>query len=148
MGVPKLNLKVVTPERVLHEGEIDQATLPTAMGQITVLPHHIPLVSNLVPGEIVIKHGQEEIFIVCDGGFVEVTPGGLVVLADAGQRADEVDEQIVEEAIKRAEQALAQAGTADPNYAVLRGKLDREMSRLRVARRYKQRGATRTGQSQ
>lgn len=136
----KLNLKIVTPERVLYEGEVDQVSLTTQMGQITVLPNHIPLVANLQPGEIIIKKGHEYLDIASQGGFVEISPLSVVVLADAAARADELDEKQVEEAVKRAEAAVSQVGVADHDYAALKAMLDVEVSKLRVARRYKQRG--------
>ncbi|MFH0873996.1 MAG: ATP synthase F1 subunit epsilon [Candidatus Komeilibacteria bacterium] len=135
-----LHLKIVTPERVLHEGEVEQVTLPTPLGEITILPHHIPLVSVLSPGEIIVKSAHEEVFIAIEGGFVEIIPDGLVVLADAGQMAAEIDEARVQEAIERAQKALATTGVQDKNYEMLRALIERETSKIKVARRYKDRG--------
>ena len=135
-----LKLKIVTPERVLHEGEVERATLPTQMGQITILPHHIPLVSVLSHGEISAVSAHEEIFIAIEGGYVEIIPDGLVVLADAGQMAAEIDEAKVQEAIDRAAQALATTGAHDYNYEMLRALIERETSKIKVARKYKERG--------
>ncbi len=135
-----LKLKIVTPERVLHEGEVNQVTLPTQLGQVTILPHHIPLVSVLSHGEIIVTSAHDEILIAIEGGFVEIVPDGLVVLADAGQMASEIDEHKVQEAIRRAEETLATTGTHDRNYEMLRALIERETSKIKVARRYKERG--------
>lgn len=135
-----LHLKIVTPERVLHEGEVEHVTLPTPLGQITILPHHIPLVSVLSAGEIIARSAHEEIDIAIEGGFVEIVPDGLVVLADAGMMAQEIDEAKVQEAIIRAEKALATTGIHDKNYEMLQALIERETSKIKVARRYKERG--------
>jgi len=138
------HLKIVSPERLVYEADVEQATLPTLAGQITVLAHHIPLISQLTAGEIIAKSNGREASIMVDGGFAEVQGQQVIILADAAERGEELNEAEVTEAVKRAEEALASSGAADKNYAALKASLDREMSRLRIARRYKQQGV-RTG---
>lgn len=138
--------KIVSPERVVFEAKVSQATLPTSTGQITVLPHHIPLVSNLVPGEIVIhdENGQERMLAI-SGGFTQVFPDKIVVLADTAEMAHEISENQAVEAHKRAEDLLkAKGGVRDKEFAALQVMMDKELARLKVVRRYKQRGISGT----
>lgn len=133
-----INLKIVTPERLLFEGEVTQVTLPSTLGEITILPHHIPLLSTLVAGEVSYLGEQTRGSVAIEGGFVEIVPHGLIVLADAAQMAREIDEAKVREAIERAEKALASTGVHDKNYEMLRALIERETSKLKVFRKYKE----------
>jgi len=136
----KIYLKIVTPERVLHDGEVSQVTLPTLQGQITVLPQHIPLITVMAAGEIEAKTSHEVILIAVEGGFVEVKPDGLVILADAGQMATEIDEKKVNEAIERAQKALETTEVHDHNYEILRAMIERETSKLKIYKKYREHG--------
>lgn len=131
--------KIVTPERVVFEKQVSQVTLPTALGEITVLPNHIPLVSSMMAGEISLKdeHGKEEFFSV-SGGFAEVYPRAFVILADTAEMAHELDEARATEAHRRAAELLhTRAGSMDHDYAALKVLMDKELARLKVARRHK-----------
>ena len=76
----KLNFKIATPERIVYENEVDSVTCPTEMGEVTILPDHIPLVANLRPGELkTIQNGQLRFFAV-SGGFLEVRPKNEIVI--------------------------------------------------------------------
>src|SRR4030043_2270249 len=100
----KIKFKIVTPERTVYEEEIDQVTLPTADGEITVLPNHIPLISILVPGELDVRKEGKEIAMAVSGGMIEVRKNEMTILADTAERAEEIDLQRAEEARKKAEQ--------------------------------------------
>ncbi len=136
----KLHLKIVTPNRILHDGEVSQISLPTPQGEVTVLPHHIPLISMISAGAIEAKADEGDVLISVEGGFVEVTPDGITVLADAAHMADEIDETKVKEAIERAEKALETTEVHDHNYEMLRALIERETSKIKVLRRFKDRG--------
>ena len=87
-----LKFRIVTPERVVFEEEVGQVTMMTRNGEITVLPHHLPLVTILEPGELRYKKNNEEHFLAVSGGFVEVkSDNTLSILADTAERADEID---------------------------------------------------------
>ncbi len=132
----KLKLKIVTPEKVVLSDEVSQVSLNTTMGQITILPHHIPLVSQLSAGEIgVKKDGQEENWMAVSGGFVEVLPNQLVILADTAEYAEEIDEARAEEARQRAEKLLREKQVDEADYAMVAAKLQKELARLKVVRR-------------
>ncbi len=133
------SFKIVTPERVVFETSASQVTLPTAQGEITVLPHHIPLVSALVPGEIIVTDAEgKQQSLAVSGGFIQVHPEKLVLLADTAEMAHELDESRAAEAHKRAQELLAApAGSHDHDYAALQVLMDKELARLKVARKYK-----------
>lgn len=141
-----LKLKIVTPERILFESKVSQVSVSTIMGEITILPNHIPLVSQLVPGEIVVRNGkEEEELMAVSGGFVEVLPDQVVILADTAERAEEIDEARAEEARQKAEEVLKTKLDSE-GFATFTAQLEKELARLRVARKYKKKGV-RTGQN-
>jgi len=142
----ELKLKIVTPEKVLFSDKVSQVSISTIMGQITILPNHIPLVSQLSPGEIVVKkNGSEEDLMVVSGGFVEVLPDQVVILADTAERAEDIDEARAEEARKKAEEILKTKVADVEQFAIFTAQIEKELARLKVARKYKQKGL-RTGQ--
>jgi F-type H+-transporting ATPase subunit epsilon len=103
----KLSLDIVTAERVVYsESEVDEIVAPGAQGQFAVLPRHAAFMTTLVPGVLVIRKAGEEVDMAITGGFVEVRGNRVVVLADAAERADEIDEARAMEARRRAEERL------------------------------------------
>ena len=135
----KIHLSIITPERTVYDGEVDQVNLPTTEGEITVLPHHIPLVSVLAPGELRALAGKEAIPMVIAGGFIEVLSGNrIAILADAAERVEELDLAAIEAARERARATLAGARAADDvSFANAAAGLQKELARLRVARKYR-----------
>jgi len=136
-----LKLKIVTPEKILFEEKVSQVSITTIMGEITILPNHIPLVSQLASGEIIVKkNGDEEDLMAISGGFVEVLPDQVVILADTAERAEDIDEERAEEARKQAEEVLKTKASDAEAFAMFSAKIEKEMARLKVARKYKKRG--------
>ena|SRR3989344_458215 len=134
----KLQFKLITPERVLYESEINSVSCPTQMGEITILPGHIPLVANLSHGEMRVVSGAETRFFTALGGVIEVRPGNeIVVLADAAERSEEIDEKRAEEARQRARKVMAEQTLSDEEYASTAAALEKSLARLKVARRRK-----------
>jgi F-type H+-transporting ATPase subunit epsilon len=133
----KINFKIATPEKVVYKDEVDQITLPTQMGEITVLPEHVPLISVLKPGELLIKKGDDVTPLAVSGGFIEVLADKVVVLADTAERVEELDVERAESARKRAEEALTQKRFDAKEYATLSAKIEKELARLRVAKKYR-----------
>lgn len=134
----KIKFKIATPERVVYEDEVDQVSLPTKMGEITVLPNHLPLVSSLQAGEILVKKGTEEIPMAVSGGFVEFNNNQMVILADNAERAEEIDEARAEEARQKVKTLLEQKRDVEQvDYTALAAKMERELARLKVAGKYK-----------
>jgi F-type H+-transporting ATPase subunit epsilon len=138
----KLNFKLVTPERTVLSEEVDSLSCPTVDGQITVLPHHIPLIAPLAAGELIAHVGIEKRHIAITGGFVEVRPDNqIIILSDAAEHAHEIDEQRAEEARKRAEESMKNKQTlSDEEYAQVAAALQRSMARLKVVKKSAHRG--------
>jgi len=133
-----MQFKIITPEKVVYQDEIDQLTLPTQQGEITILKNHIPLVSVLKAGEMIIKKDNEEISMALSGGFVEVREKEIIVLADTAECAEDIDEEKAEEAKKRAQKLLEESKDKGAvNYTALVVKMEKELARLRVARKKK-----------
>ena len=133
-----LSLSIVTQERtVLERDDVRRLIVPTTEGQITVLPSHAPLMASLAIGEMVAITLDEEITIAIHGGFMQVAADRVTVLADVGERVDEIDEARAEAARERAEQRLAGARSAAEAVDLLRAQLalQRALLRLRVHRR-------------
>jgi F-type H+-transporting ATPase subunit epsilon len=139
----KINFKIVTPEKTVFESEIDQATLPVADGEVTILPNHRSYIAALKAGEIDLKKDGEEIVMATSGGFIEFNHNNLVVLADTAERAEEIDLKRAEEAKAKAEAAMKEKiGTDDADYARVAASIEKEMARLRVGKKHHTRKGT------
>ena len=134
-----LKFRIVTPERVVFEEEVDQVTMMTRNGEITVLPHHLPLVTILEPGELRYKKNNEEHFLAVSGGFVEVkSDNTLSILADTAERADEIDLARAEAAKAKAERLMQEARSkADVDFVAVQANLERALNRLKVGNKYR-----------
>ena len=135
-----LNFKIVKPEGVVYsDTEVEKVTIPTKEGYITVLPHHVPLITILDTGELIIFKKDHEVPIAVSGGVAEVRKDGTVyILADSAERAEEIDVTRAEVAHKRAEELLSQEEkAADVDFAHIQASLEKELNRLRIAKKYK-----------
>ena len=135
----KIKFEITTPERTVYSNEVDQITIPTKKGEITVLPGHIPLAAALLPGELRAVKDGEEIVMAVAGGFIEVLPDKVVILADSAEHAEEIDEAAAEEARARAQKLLTERRYDAEEFASLTATLERELARLKVARKKKYR---------
>lgn len=137
----RIKFKIVTPERTVFESEINQATLPVADGEVTILPNHRSYIAALKAGEIILKKDGEEIVMATSGGFIEFNQNNLVVLADTAERAEEIDMKRAEEAKARAEEAMKQRiSMDDAEFARVAAAIEKEMARLKVAKKHRTRG--------
>lgn len=134
-----MKFQIVTPERTMFSDEIDQVSLMTENGEITILPHHIPLVTKLKPGEVRYKKQGRESAIAVSGGFGVVRDDGTVaILADNAEHAHEIDLARAEEARARAAKLMEETrNKEDVDYAALAVKLEKELNRLRVGNKYR-----------
>jgi F-type H+-transporting ATPase subunit epsilon len=133
-----LKFKIVTPERVLMEKEIDSVSVPTQNGEITILENHIPLVSNLKPGELRFKDKAGESVLAVSGGFVEVRPNNeVVILADTAELASEIDLDRAEKARLDAEQMMAGNYQDEKLSADAVALLEKNLARLKVGRKHR-----------
>ncbi|KPV51589.1 ATP synthase F0F1 subunit epsilon [Kouleothrix aurantiaca] len=127
-----IHLEIVTAERVVLSEEVDQVNAPTKDGRVGILPRHAPLLTILDVGELdIIKDGQTTPFAV-SGGFMEVLPNRVTILADTAERADEIDESRAEAARRSAEERIAQR-QSDQDLALAEAELRRALIRLKVA---------------
>jgi F-type H+-transporting ATPase subunit epsilon len=134
-------LEIVTAERVVFSEDVDVVIVPGIEGQLGVLPHHAPLMTTLEPGELLVRKGGEEFSLAITGGFVEVRPDRIIILADAAERVEEIDVARAEEAKRRAEERLKERA---PEVDLLRAEaaLRRSLARLDVVARRKRRSKT------
>ena len=110
-----LTLEIVTPEARVYSDTIDSVVIPTVEGEIGILPGHIPLLTQVGAGELrVLKNGKTELLAV-GNGFAEIDGDKVSVLAERAIAEDQIDEKLVEEAMKRAERAIHEAKNMDPN---------------------------------
>ena len=128
-----MRLDVVTPESVIYSDEVDAVIAPGVEGQLGILPHHAPLITVLQAGELRVRKGEEETCIAIYGGFLEVRPDRVIILADAAERAEEIDIARAEEAKRRAEQALADRKGSQADTAQAEAALRRSLVQLKVA---------------
>ena len=130
--MPTLNVEVVTGERVVFtESDVDMVIAPGSEGTLGILPRHAPLITTLAAGELRILKGNVEQSIVVFGGFMEVTPDDVTVLADTAERADDIDLTRAEAAVARAREQLASGGAE--NFAEISEVLERATNRLKIA---------------
>lgn len=135
---PEIKFEIITPERVVLSDEFDEVVLPSAMGEIGILPNHKPLIALLAPGEIRVKKGGETLYMAISGGFVEVRPDKVVVLADTAERAEEIDETRAEEARQKAQKIRESAATMAER-AALADRIEKQLARLKVAKHRRKR---------
>ncbi len=133
-----LQLEIVSPERRAFTGEVDEVVVPGVDGQLGILPHHTRLITALGTGELRIKKDGTEQSLLISGGFVEVRPDKVIVMADLAEHSDEIDEARAVEARKRAEAELEAA--KDPvDLARVRAALQTALMRERIAVRRRSR---------
>jgi F-type H+-transporting ATPase subunit epsilon len=140
-----LQLEIVTPEKLAYEGEVDSVQLPGSEGELGVLPHHAPLVSTLGAGELRLRKGGEEEFFAIVGGFLQVLPDKVVVMAETADMASEIDLEKAQEARRQAEQALETGYVEGADLAAARASLQAALLRIRVAERRHREGPRRRG---
>lgn len=136
------NLTIVSPDGPTFTGEVESVSLPTTMGEITVLPHHVPLIAVLAPGEARIKNATEAIFLSVSGGVIEVrSDNSVYVLAETAERAEHIDLARAETAKARAEELMKQRDRMDDEqFALVMAKMEKELARLRVGKKWRKLG--------
>jgi F-type H+-transporting ATPase subunit epsilon len=137
--VSSIKLDIVTAERVVYSGDVDMVIAPGVEGQLGILPHHAPLMTMLQAGELVARKGGQDEIMAISGGFLEVRPDRVIVLADAAERAEEIDMARAEAARKRAEESLRDRKAIGLDEATAEAALRRAIARLSVAEKIQQR---------
>ena len=138
-----LRLEIVTPERQAYADDVDAVVCPGTEGEIGVLPHHAPLLSTLGLGELRIRKGGHEEYFAIAGGFVQVLPDKVVVMAETADMASEIDLEKAEEARKEAERALDSGYQEGADLAAARAQLQTALLRIRLAERRHREGRRR-----
>jgi F-type H+-transporting ATPase subunit epsilon len=131
-----LRLEIVTPEAKSFSDDVDSVTIPGIDGELGVLPMHIPLMTQLQPGELRVMKGGEEIRLAVGEGFVEITPEKVAVLTDMAVKESDIDEAAAHEAIRRAEEAMREKRMSDEEHAATKASLQRSIALVRVKRRH------------
>ncbi|MEO0122382.1 MAG: F0F1 ATP synthase subunit epsilon [candidate division WOR-3 bacterium] len=131
----KFRLEIVTPERLVYSEDIDVLTVPTIQGEISILAKHVPLVSIISPGEIKIKKDNETEFMAITGGFVQVLPHKVIILADAAERAEEIDLERAMKARERAQKLMEEKRGDKITHAEAMAAFQRALVRIKVGQR-------------
>ena len=135
-----VHLEIVTPERLAYEGDVDSVVCPGIEGELGVLPHHAPLLTTLGVGELRIRTGGQEEYFAIAGGFLQVRPDKVVVMAETADLASEIDLEAAEKARRDAERALAEGFNEPADLARARAAMERALLRIRVAERRRREG--------
>ena len=129
-----LKLQIITPDGPAYSEDVDMVTLPGIEGQMGVFPQHVPLMTQMEPGEIIVHKGGQDYFLAVGEGLVEVTADQIVILTDLAIAAENINEAKVEEARQRAEARLRDK-LSDEEVASVNASLARSLAQLRVKRR-------------
>ena len=129
-----LKLEIVTPEGLTYSEDVDMVTLPAAEGEMGVFPHHVPLMTQVVAGEVAARRNGRDEWLAVGDGFVEITGNRVAILTDMAIRAEQIDEAKVEEARKRAQARLAEK-LDDEESALVSAALAHSLAQLKVKRR-------------
>ena len=132
-----LKLEIVTPDGTVYSEDVEMVTLPGVEGQMGVYPRHVPLMTQMVPGEIIVRKDGREYFLAVGEGLIEITGSHVALLTDMALAAEHIDEAKVEEARRRA-QARLQEKLSDEEVASTNASLARSLAQLHVKRRHHQ----------
>jgi F-type H+-transporting ATPase subunit epsilon len=129
-----LKLEIVTPAGTAYSEDVELVTLPGVAGEMGIYPQHVPLITQMVPGELIVRKDGRDLFIATGEGLVEVTATRVSILTDLAIAADRIDEAKAEEARQRAEARLREK-LSDEEVASVNASLARSLAQLRVKRR-------------
>ena len=130
-----LHLEIVTPEARAYSDDVELVVLPAVEGEMGVYPQHIPLITQLKPGELVVTKDGKKIHLAVGEGFVEVTGTTVSVLVDMALTEADIDENAAEDAVKRAEARLKEGNIGDEETALVQAAIAKSMAQLHVKRR-------------
>src|SRR5438477_11484545 len=129
-----LKLEIVTPEAKTYSEDVEMVTLPGVEGEMGIYPQHVPLMTQIVPGEIVVRKGGQDFYLAVGEGFVEITGERVAIMTDMALKAENIDEAKAEEARRRAEARLAEH-VDDEETAMVSAALSHSLAQLKVKRR-------------
>jgi F-type H+-transporting ATPase subunit epsilon len=131
-----MRLEIITPQATVFSEDVTMVTLPVITGQIGVYPQHVRLITQIVPGEMIVNRNNEETFFALGEGLVEIDPARVSIVTDMAIPSDRIDEAKVEEARARAEARLREK-ISDEEVASVNASLVRSLAQLHVRRRRK-----------
>jgi F-type H+-transporting ATPase subunit epsilon len=131
-----LKLEIVTPEGKVYSDDVEIVTLPGVEGEMGVYPEHVPLITQIVPGEVTVRREGRELYLAVGEGFVEITGERVAILTDMALPEEQIDEATAEEARHRAEARLAEH-LDDEEAAAVNASLAHSMAQLHVKRRHR-----------
>lgn len=132
----KLVLEIITPTKVVLSEEVDEVTLPTVNGEISILPNHIDLLTKINPGEMIVHRNNKTESYAITGGFLEINNNHINILADHAIHADDIEIAKAEQAKERAEKAMKEKGS-EQDLIMAQTELRRSVLELKVARKHK-----------
>ena len=136
-----IRCEIVSQDRLVFEGDADIVVVPGALGEMGILPGHAPMLSALEMGVIQVKKDQEQEVFTVTGGFIEVQPDIVTIMADAAEHIDEIDEERAQQAMERAQKLLDDYSEEDTeNYLRIQAALRRSSLRLKTVDQYRKRG--------
>jgi len=130
-----LKFEIVTPDAIVFSEDVEMVTLPSVEGELGIFPQHVALMTQLVPGAIVVRRGGSDQLLAVGAGLIDITARRVSVLTDMAVAADKIDEAKVEEARQRAEARLKEKISAE-EVASVNASLARSLAQLRVKRRH------------
>jgi len=129
-----LKLEIVTPEAKTYSEDVEMVTLPAIEGEMGIYPNHVPLMTQLVPGEVLVRKDNQNYFMAIGEGFVQITGERVAIMTDMAMKAENIDEAKAEEAKRRAEARLAEK-LDDEEAATVSAALAHSLAQLKVKRR-------------
>ena len=133
-----IHLQLITPEKTVYDDEVEQVSIPTPNGQITVLENHMPLVSTVEPGELIFKKHSKEARLAAGFGFAQIGAKNVKILVDLAAYEEEIEEKMIEAAKREAEEALAKKHIlSEEEYATAAANLQKALVQLKVKRRHR-----------
>mgnify|MGYP001613393958 FL=1 len=133
-----LTLEIITPEKVVYKDDVDEVVAPTINGEIAILPSHVDLLTQVSPGELIVKKGSSQQYLAITGGFLEVSDNKISILADYAIKAQDIEVARAQEAKRRAEK-LMEEKTSDNDLKIAQGEMIKAILELKVATKHKRR---------
>ena len=133
-----LTLEIITPEKVVYKDDVDEVVAPTINGEIAILPNHVDLLTQVSPGELIVKKGSSQQYLAITGGFLEVSDNKISILADYAIKAQDIEVARAQEAKRRAEK-LMEEKTSDNDLKIAQGEMIKAILELKVATKHKRR---------
>ena len=133
-----LLLEIITPEKVVYKDEVSEVVAPTVNGEIAILPNHVSLLTQINPGELIIKKGTTQQYLAITGGFLEIADNKISILADYAVKAQDIEVARATEAKKRAERVMSEKAT-DNELRIAQAEMIKAILELKVATRHKRR---------